>query len=133
MRVPKLLLLGVSIAALESMTAPALLLRFMLGGVLVSLFAAVGSAFKPKTFAGLFGSAPPIALASLAIAFHEHGPAHVTRLGRSMVLGTAALFTYSVCCLLLLRVRELPVLAGAVLSWLAWAGVAAGLYTGLVR
>ena len=115
------------------MSAAACLFRFLLGGVFVSLFAAVGSAFKPKTFAGLFGAAPPIALVSLAIAFHEHGPAHVARLGRSMVFGAIALAGYSASCLLLLRWRALPVLVSAALAWLSWGAVAATLYFGLAR
>ena len=115
------------------MSAAALLFRFLLGGAFVSLFAAVGSAFKPKTFAGLFGAAPPIALVSLAIAFHEHAPAHVARLGRSMLLGAVGLAGYSASCLLLLRWRSLPVLASAVLSWLCWGALASTLYFGLAR
>jgi hypothetical protein len=115
------------------MSVAACLFRFLLGGVFVSLFAAVGSAFKPKTFAGLFGAAPAIALVSLAIAFHAHGSAHVVRLGRSMLFGAVALAGYSASCLLLLRWRSLPVLASAVLSWLSWGGLAAALYCGLAR
>jgi hypothetical protein len=114
------------------MSPSGLLLRFLLGGLFVSCFAALGSAFKPKTFAGLFGSAPPVALASLIIAFHEHGAQHVARLGRSMVLGAVALLFYSASCLWLVRLRWLPVPAGAALSWLCWGALAAGLYWGLV-
>ena len=35
-----------------------LLLRFVIGGTLVCLFAFLGDLFKPKSFAGLFGAAP---------------------------------------------------------------------------
>jgi hypothetical protein len=35
-----------------------LLIRFVLGGLIVSAFAVVSEMFKPKTFAGLFGAAP---------------------------------------------------------------------------
>lgn len=101
--------------------------RFVLGGVLVSLFAALGSCFKPKTFAGLFGSAPPIALVSLGIAYYEHGSAHVAELARSMLLGAAALLVYSACCAALIGVRRLPVWLGAGASWLSWGLVAATL------
>jgi hypothetical protein len=41
------------------------LLRFIAGGVAVSAFAAFGDAVRPKSFAGLFGAAPSIALATL--------------------------------------------------------------------
>ena len=34
------------------------LLRFIVGGVAVSAFAALGDMLRPKSFAGLFGAAP---------------------------------------------------------------------------
>jgi hypothetical protein len=114
------------------MTLGSCLFRFLLGGTLVSLFAALGGSFKPKTFAGLFGSAPPIALVSLAIAFAEHGRAHVADLARSMVLGAAAQLGYSALCVALLAVRQAPVLLGAALAWAGWALVAGSLYFGLL-
>jgi uncharacterized protein DUF3147 len=44
-----------------------ILIRFLIGGVSVSLFAIIGDLFKPKSFAGLFGAAPSVALATLAL------------------------------------------------------------------
>jgi hypothetical protein len=40
------------------------LLRFIAGGIAVSAFAAFGDAVRPKSFAGLFGAATSIALAT---------------------------------------------------------------------
>ena len=40
---------------------------------MVSLFSVIGQAFKPKTFAGLFGAAPSVAIASIVIAQIKHG------------------------------------------------------------
>src|SRR5438552_736346 len=115
------------------MSGSALLFRFVLGGVLVSVFAAFGSCFKPKTFAGLFGAAPSVALVSLGIAFCEHGAEYVKLLGRSMVLGAAALFVYSACCVAFVALRRLPVVLGAALAWAGWVAVASGFYFGLAR
>lgn len=39
-----------------------LVLRFFMGGVAVSFFAAVAELFKPKTFSGIFGAPPAVAL-----------------------------------------------------------------------
>jgi hypothetical protein len=36
--------------------------RFIVGGVIVSLFAGLGGVLKPKSFAGLFGAASSVAL-----------------------------------------------------------------------
>ena len=42
--------------------------RFLIGGVAVSLFAVLGDLLRPKSFAGLFGAAPSVALATLGVA-----------------------------------------------------------------
>ena len=42
-----------------------LVLRFVIGGLVVSSFAVLGDMLKPKSFAGLFGAAPSVALATL--------------------------------------------------------------------
>ena len=110
------------------MGACGVLMRFVLGGLVVSFFAAAGGAFKPKTFAGLFGAAPTVALASLGLAYHEHGPAYVSKLGHSMLLGGLALLVYSACCVLLIRLSALPVALGAVLAWSSWAAVTVALF-----
>ena len=71
-----------------------LLARFLIGGTVVSLFSLLGDVFKPKSFAGLFGGAPSVALASLGLAFSLHGPEYVALEGRSMILGAFGLFVY---------------------------------------
>ena len=79
-------------------------LRFMFGGLVVSLFAIIGDLLRPKSFAGLFGAAPSVALATLSLAFWKHGGDYVAIEGRSMILGSIALATYSfVVCQLLMR------------------------------
>lgn len=72
-----------------------LLLRFLIGGLVVSVFALVGDLFKPKSFAGLFSAAPSVALASLGLAIAKHGPAYAATEGRSMMVGAVAFFAYS--------------------------------------
>ena len=41
------------------------ILRFIVGGAIVSAFATLGDMLKPKSFAGLLGAAPSVALATL--------------------------------------------------------------------
>jgi hypothetical protein len=50
-----------------------LILRFLIGGTLVSAFAFAGDILRPKTFAGLFGAAPSIALATLSLTICAKG------------------------------------------------------------
>ena len=50
-----------------------LVFRFIIGGFIVSLFAALGEVLKPKSFAGLFGAAPSMALATLSLTISSQG------------------------------------------------------------
>ena len=50
-----------------------LVFRFVVGGSVVSLFAVIGDVLKPKSFAGLFGAAPSVALATLALTIATDG------------------------------------------------------------
>jgi hypothetical protein len=40
-----------------------IIIRFLVSGIVVSAFALIGDLFKLKSFAGLFGAAPSVALA----------------------------------------------------------------------
>jgi Protein of unknown function (DUF3147) len=77
-------------------------LRFLAGGIAVSAFAALGDALRPKSFAGLFGAAPSIALATLLITLSQKGAPFVALEGRSMIVGAFAfaLYSWTVCVLL---------------------------------
>jgi hypothetical protein len=103
-------------------------LRFIAGGRFVSLFAIIGDVVRPKSFAGLFGAAPSIALATLGIAWAQHGSHYVGVQASSMIFGGIALLCYSVAvCQILMRTR-----AGALTATLAslpvWLIVALGLH-----
>jgi hypothetical protein len=109
-----------------------LVLRFLLGGAIVSAFAMFGTLFKPKTFAGLFGAAPSVAIATLGLAFHQNGAGYAAIEARAMVCGIAAMLVYCAACIALAKRRTLPVWLAAALSWFAWLAVAFAALT-LVR
>ena len=69
-----------------------ILLRVVLGGVVVSEFAILGNVLKPKSFAGLFGAAPSVALATLTLPVVQHGKVYASVEARSMILGALAFF-----------------------------------------
>lgn len=119
---------GALARALRVSIAMDLAVRFVLGGLVVSAFAAIGTLFKPPTFSGLFGAAPSVAIASLALADHQHGAGYVAIEARSMVLGGVALAAYSAACVVLTRRHHLPVWLGAGLAWIAWGAVALALF-----
>ena len=88
-----------------------LIIRFVVGGLFVSAFALIGSMLKPKSFAGLFGAAPSVALATLALTISKNGKPYAAIEARSMVTGAAALFVYCIVVLLLLKRTRLRTLA----------------------
>ena len=96
------------------------LIRFFVGGLAVSAFALLGDLFHPKSFAGLFGAAPSVALATLAIAFWNRGPAYAALEGRSMIIGSLALFLYSVVVCQLMKRFEFLALMATLMSLIAW-------------
>jgi hypothetical protein len=72
-----------------------ILIRFFIGGAVVSVFAALGDVLKPKSFAGLFAAAPSVALATLGLTLTSHSADYTAIEARSMVVGAIALFTYA--------------------------------------
>jgi hypothetical protein len=98
-----------------------LIARFLLGGAIVSVFAVVAEMFEPKTFAGVFGAAPSVALASLALAFHQHGASYVVVESRALIIGSIALLFYSAACVAASKARRFPVWLGALAAWTIWA------------
>lgn len=96
--------------------------------MVVSCFSILGDLLKPKSFAGLFGAAPSVALASLYLALKQHGAPYASLEGRWMIFGAVAFFIYaSVVSRLMIRQKwaALPATGAALLLWL---GVALGLY-----
>jgi len=105
-----------------------LLVRFLIGGVVVSAFALLGDVFKPKSFAGLFGAAPSVALSTLGLTVATEGACYAATEGRSMTAGAIAFFAYaSLVSWVMMRYR-LKALSVTVCSIPLWLGVAFGLW-----
>ena len=103
--------------------------RFLVGGVVVSAFAMLGDMLRPKSFAGLFGAAPSVALATLGIAVYRHGASYAAQQSWAMTAGAIALAVYGlVVCQLLIRAR-LRAAPATLLSLVVWLIVAFGLFT----
>lgn len=98
-----------------------LVIRFLVGGLIVSLFALLADVLKPKSFAGLFGAAPSVAVATLGLTVMSEGTAYATLEARSMVLGAVALMLYAAGCTYLIGtrgVRAAPASIGMLAGWL---------------
>jgi uncharacterized membrane protein (GlpM family) len=101
-----------------------LILRFVIGGAVVSVFAVIGDVFRPKSFAGLFGAAPSVALATLGLTIASDGKAYAALEARSMMGGAIAFFAYaSVVSWVMMRYKTsaLWTTTGAVPVWLVCA------------
>lgn len=109
-----------------------ILVRIILGGLIVSAFAIVGEVVKPKSFAGLFGAAPSVALASLGLALIQHGRNYASEEARSMIVGAVAFFLYASLASWLLIRKKWAALPATSLSLLLWVGAALGLWYGLL-
>jgi hypothetical protein len=102
-------------------------IRFLVGGAVVSAFAMLGDLLRPKSFAGLFGAAPSVALATLGIAIYQHGAHYAGVQTQAMIAGAIALAIYSVTvCHLLVRAKWQAVTA-TLLSLVVWLIAAFGL------
>ncbi|MBK3663702.1 hypothetical protein JJE66_21065 [Bradyrhizobium diazoefficiens] len=107
------------------------LLRFFAGGVIVSAFAMLGDMLRPRSFGGLLGAAPSVALATLGIAVARHGSQYAAAESWSMIYGAAALACYSLAvCHVLIRSR-LAALPASIIAFAVWLAVAFGLLAGL--
>jgi hypothetical protein len=110
-----------------------LLFRFFIGGIVVCAFAAISDIFKPKSFAGLFGAAPSVALATLWLTISSHGKIYAAVETRSMIAGAVAFFIYASCATWLMLKRHLSSLAVTVSLIPLWLVVSLGLWFLLLR
>ena len=105
-----------------------LVIRFLVGGLVVSTFAIIGDVLKPKSFAGLFGAAPSVALATLSLTVAKEGASYAATEARSMMAGAIAFFIYaSIVSWIMMRFKS-KALWVTICSMSVWLGVAFGLW-----
>lgn len=110
-----------------------ILIRFLIGGIFVSLFAFLGDLFKPKSFAGLFGAAPSIALATLLLTIGKQGTHYAAIETTSMISGSVAFFVYSSTVSRVMMRRNTNALFASTIFLPLWAIVAFGLWYAVKR
>jgi hypothetical protein len=89
-----------------------LIIRFLVGGALLSLFAVLGDVLKPKGLAGLFAAAPPVALATLSLTILTDGKDYAAIEAKSMVAGAPAFVLYALLCVYLMAIKHVRALTG---------------------
>ena len=92
----------------------------------------LATALRPKSFAGLFGAAPSIALATLLITLSQKGAPFVAMEGRSMIVGAFALAAYSWTVCVLLKKFLLSSWTATMAALVVWFAIALGVSAALV-
>jgi hypothetical protein len=108
-------------------------LRFLIGGAVISAFALLGDILRPKSFAGLFGAAPSIALATVGMTIARHGKGYAATEARSMVLGAIAFCVYAYMVSLALVCYKRSTMTMTLGLMPVWLGASLGLYWMLLR
>jgi hypothetical protein len=103
------------------------IIRFLVGGVVVSFFAMIGGALKPKSFAGVFSAAPSVALATITLTVLKKGTQYAAIEAQSMLLGAAAFLIYACLVSRVLFRGTFPVVPTTTIALLGWIGLALGL------
>ena len=101
-----------------------ILLRFLIGGAAVAVFSFLGCLFSPKSFAGLFGAAPSVALATLLLTVSRDGRHYAALETRSMIGGGIAFLLYAFCVSLILKTKKFSALSATLASMPVWFGCA---------
>jgi hypothetical protein len=110
-----------------------LVFRFIVGGLVVSFFAVIGDGLKPKSFAGLFGAAPSVALATLALTVFKDGRGYAALEARSMIVGAFAFLVYSALCMRVLAKTKAGAAVVTILVLAVWFACAVGSWAVLLR
>jgi hypothetical protein len=110
-----------------------LILRFCIGGTIVTGFALCAEMLRPKRFAGILGAAPSVALATLPLTAHAKGAAFAALESRSMIAGAVAFLVYAFCVSRVLLHRKPPALLTVVVLMPVWFAVAGLLYGFMLR
>ena len=106
-----------------------LLIRFIVGGAVVSLLAALGDLVMPKSFAGLFAAAPSVAMATLGLTIMTEGKLFAAVEARSMIFGAIALFLYAAAAIRLVMKYKLDAAPAAIQALTVWMTFAMALGT----
>ncbi|HXR64357.1 MAG TPA: DUF3147 family protein [Ktedonobacteraceae bacterium] len=103
--------------------------RFVVGGLLVCLFALISQVCEPKQFAGLFSAAPSVLLAGLVLTLLLKGAASATLTAEGAIAGAVGMIFY---CLIATRaIERYKALLGSSVSLIGWLVVSFALFGAL--
>jgi hypothetical protein len=97
------------------------------------VFATLGNILKPKSFAGLFGAAPSVALATLGLTIASEGSWYAAVEARSMIAGAIAFLAYASCVMQVMFRFKPPAMLVTSALLLVWLAAALGIWFILLR
>jgi len=97
--------------------------------LLARFFSALAEVFRPKSFAGLFGGAPSIALATLALTIAEKGKTYASIEAHFMICGAIAFCCYAMTACWILRRHKPPALTTTLALLPIWFAVSFALWS----
>lgn len=103
-------------------------IRFLVGGAMVCVFAAAGDVLRPKNFAGIFSAAPSVSLATLTLTVLAQGKTFASMEARSMIAGALALAAYALLCTRLMGKYRVHAFRATVSGLAVWLACAMGLW-----
>lgn len=103
-----------------------LLVRGLIAGLFVTLFSLVSEMAGPKSFSGMFGAAPSIALASLLVTVADRGVRPGQMQSFSMIFGAVAMVAY--CLSAVVGIDRWGARRGSLAAFASWFAVAAAGY-----
>lgn len=110
-----------------------LIIRSLVGGLAISVFAALGDVLKPKSFAGLFGAAPSVALATLGLTILTEGKAYAAMEARSMIAGALAFCLYASVSSHLMMREKFHAAAVTIPALVLWLGCSLAMWYWILR
>jgi hypothetical protein len=100
---------------------------------MVSAFATLGDVLKPKSFAGLFGAAPSVALATLGLTILTEGKVYAATEARSMIAGALAFCLYALVSSHLMMREKFHAVAVTIPALGLWLGCSLAMWYWILR
>lgn len=108
-----------------------IIIKGLVGGAMVVLFAAIGEALRPRGLAGLTSAAPSVAVASLLVALVTSGVSAAYDLSLGMIAGAAAMGVW--CLVGIEAIKRLGALRGSMITSGVWFLTAVPLWAVFLR
>jgi hypothetical protein len=92
--------------------------RFIVGGLLVCVFALISQICMPKQFAGIFSAAPSVLLAGLIITLFTKGASHAVLTAQGAIFGALGMIAF--CFIATPAIKQHKALVGSIVSFAGW-------------